>query len=162
DLVRQRVTVVRRTTLEHVADVDALPWVSRTQQQQVEQLARPPHEGQPAPVLLLTRRLTNHHDFRVGGTITEHDLRPAPSHPAATRRGGGGCRRCLAGNGCRGGARPGRRCRLPDHGGQRCVCRPPRAISPCACPAPAASRATLAAPPRAAGSYDAAAEPAPA
>ena len=77
DFVRFRITVVRRTALDHVGDVDLGTSQPCGLQQFVQQLACRAHEWFPLLVLVKARGLTHEHDRRVRVSDPKDHLRPS-------------------------------------------------------------------------------------
>ena len=68
----ERVPVPGRTALENVADVDGvLPRQVHARQEQVEELARGPHEGEAGGVLVGAGSLSHHHQAGVHRAVGE-------------------------------------------------------------------------------------------
>src|SRR5262245_3109853 len=73
DLLRLRITVARRATLEDVRDEDVLPRQPDALEQLGEEASSPANEGQPLAVLLGPGRLTDEDQVGVGVPRPEDD-----------------------------------------------------------------------------------------
>src|SRR5206468_1057500 len=86
DLVRERITVARRTTAQHVRDVHVLTPETDLAQHPRQELAGRAHEGLPLSVLVEPRRLPDEHQVGLRAPDPEHHLRPALGEPAPRAR----------------------------------------------------------------------------
>ena len=77
DLLRLRIPVSGRSTLEHVADVDLVPSQAHRHQHEVQQLAGTPDEGSTGLVLDRARRFTDTDETSVRGPLAEDHVLPA-------------------------------------------------------------------------------------
>ncbi len=86
-LARQRCSVVGRSALDDIADVNAVPVVAHRRDHAVEQLTRPPHEGEPLLIFVEARSLSDEYQIR-GGRSAREDALGSPTAQLAARAGG--------------------------------------------------------------------------
>ena len=75
DLMRKRRSILERSRLQHVRDVDIPAREPHRADHLVELLARGPHERSTGGVLGLAGSLSDEHDFGVGISLTEDEVR---------------------------------------------------------------------------------------